>query len=236
MRKLKCFGVLYVLLFIGISTLADTHERKVDAFNGISIRIDGTFYVEQGEKQKIEITAQPPTLEKLIAEVKDSVLIIRFNRSSGFSGTNNPAGPVSMKIVLPEIKSLTLTSSGMLYCERPIRGKSMELSVSGSGDMMIASLVSESLKASISGSGNLKVAENSKAEFVSIAITGSGFFIAEGLEAEYANVRIAGSGSCSLTANQELKARILGSGDIRYRGNPEVNSSIAGSGTVEKSD
>jgi hypothetical protein len=234
MKRIATIWMLMAFTVMATTVKANYEERKTDTFTGVSVRLDATVYIEQGEKNKVEITAQPEALEKMVTEVKNGLLIIRYVRTNMLS--NWVPGPVSIRITMPHISQLSLASSGKLFCEKPIESESVELGVSGSGDMLIHSLKSKSVKVGISGSGNIKIAEKSNTKDLAVTITGSGHFIGAELETDRADIRIAGSGDCSLTAHESLKARILGSGDIRYRGNPGVESSVAGSGAVRKVD
>lgn len=223
--------ILIVFLLLSIRLWAGSADRVQDPFNGLSVRLEATVYVEQGEQQKVEITAPPQTLERIITEVKDSVLIIRYNRSISSSSKNTV--PVSIRIVMPKIQSLSLSGNGQVFCEKSIQSPELKLSVSGSGNMKINSIQTQMLKVSLSGSGNIKLAEPCEVLSTSVSISGSGFFIAEHLSAEEADVHITGSGGdCSLTVTRSLHVGIIGSGEVHYKGNPVVTSSIVGSGSV----
>jgi hypothetical protein len=210
MKKRIVMVVLACMLLV--EAYANHEERKVEPFTGVSLRLEATLYVEQGEKQKVEITAKPETLERIVTEVKNGLLIIRYTRTGG----KFEPGPVGIKVTMPVIAQLNMAANGMFYSEKPIESDTIVLSLSGSGELVV------------NGSG--------KATGVQIQGTGSGHFIASDFETDAADVRINGSGDVRLTVHETLKARIVGPGDIRYRGNPEVESSITGSGAVRKVD
>lgn len=230
MKKRIVMVVLACMLLV--EAYANHEERKVEPFTGVSLRLEATLYVEQGEKQKVEITAKPETLERIVTEVKNGLLIIRYTRTGG----KFEPGPVGIKVTMPVIAQLNMAANGMFYSEKPIESDTIVLSLSGSGELVIGMLKANYLRGTLSGSGNVKVTGSGKAKGAQIQVTGSGHFIASDFETDAADVRINGSGDVRLTVHETLKARIVGPGDIRYRGNPEVESSITGSGAVRKVD
>ncbi len=229
--KLATAFLLLAFILTGIQVQADDQTRKVDSFNEISLRIGANVYLEQGNKQKLEIKAKPSTLEEIITEVKDGKLIIRFPNKKYFWSTFQP-GDITIYITTPDIIGLAVSGSGDIIAEDEIRSKEIDLAVSGSGNIKLSELLAERVKCTISGSGNIMVAGKSTAQDLGIAISGSGNFKGLDYSADDVSIKISGSGNAGIEAKNNLYIRLAGSGNVTYKGKPSVDQAITGSGSV----
>ncbi len=226
------FSALIALLIFSSVAFAENEERDVPAFSKIALRIDAKVYIEQGDKQSIEIVAKPATLNDLITEVKNRTLQIRFPANYLFKKID--PGKIEIFITIPQVDGLSVSGSGDVMTEE-LETRILELITSGSGKIVIEKLKSERISATISGSGNIVIKDSDKVvDDLSVSISGSGNLDASRLEARDVKVKIAGSGNCLITSNGSINARIAGSGNVEYKGNPAIESSIAGSGKVKK--
>ena len=234
MKTKQLFLTLFILgLIISNFALAERNEREVPSFSEISLRISGTVYLEQGNRQSVRMEAKSSTLEEIITEVKGRTLIIRFKSNNIFRRSFNP-GRVDIYISVPEIHALSVSGSGDIVADNKIKSRILDLSVSGSGDITLKNLDAERVKAVVSGSGDILINKGGVAEELTVAISGSGNVKAENFETKNVEAKIAGSGNCMVYAADYLKARVSGSGNILYNGNPQIDSSVAGSGRVKK--
>ncbi len=231
--KLATLVILIFFVFVGTNVRADEQTRKVDAFTEISLRIGAKLHLEQGSKQNLEIVAKASTLDEIITEVKDGKLIIRFPNKDYFWNTFRP-GEITIYITIPEINGLGVSGSGDIIAEDEIKTKSLDMAVSGSGNINLSELSAERVKAIISGSGNIIVAGKEAAQDLSVAISGSGNFKGMDFGADDVSVKVSGSGNVDVEANNNLYIRLAGSGNVTYKGKPLVDQSIAGSGKVRK--
>lgn len=210
-----------------------TEQRKLSAFTEISLKIGADVHLLQGNDQMVEVKGKESTLEKLITEVKDRKLIIRYPTESLFSSKWSP-GPVDVFITIPQIDGLAVSGSGSIIAEDKIESRILDLSVNGSGDIHIGTLKAEKVTSLVSGSGSLFLSgQETASEFKGI-LSGSGNVKAKEFSADDVNIKISGSGSCWVTATKNLVVRIMGSGSVYYKGNPAIDSSILGSGQVKK--
>lgn len=229
--KLASVFILFAFVLSLQQTKADEQNRKVDPFTEISLRISANVYLEQGPKQNLEIVAKASTLDEIVTEVKDGKLIIRFPNKDFFWKTFQP-GEITIHITVPEINGLGISGSGDIIAEDEIKTKSMEMAVSGSGNIKLSELNAERVKAAISGSGDIIVAGKTAAQDLSVTISGSGNFKGLGYSSDDVSVKIAGSGNVGIEANKNLYVRLAGSGNVTYKGKPMIDQSIAGSGSV----
>jgi hypothetical protein len=233
MKKVFILTTL-IILYSHLAIAHDESEkRELSPFREVSLRISANLYIEQGDHSQIEMVADQETLDKIIVEVVDHKLIIRFSFEDMFFGDFNP-GHVTLRVVTPDIESLSIAGSGNIIAEKPIDSRVIELYITGSGDIKIAKLKCERLEADIAGSGDIIVSGDETVREIELKIAGSGNLKANQLKAEFGKIWIAGSGNCDVSISHLLDAKILGSGDIRYEGTPTINSMISGSGRIQK--
>ena len=234
--KTKLFAIVFILIGIVAANpvLAEKEKRNVSKFSEVSLRVPGKLYIKQGSKQSVEIEAKSSTLEKIIAEVKDGKLSIKFRNQKRFFFQNFDAGEITIKITTPKIDGLAVSGSGDIIADDLIETTNMSLAISGSGDINLAELTAKNVSASISGSGDIAIKDGGIATDFTISISGSGDVRASGFEARDVSVRVSGSGNSKVYVTEDLKVKVAGSGDVYYRGNPNIDSSVAGSGSVKK--
>jgi hypothetical protein len=231
----KTFTCLILLIMAGTQVLyaQKTEQRKLSAFTEISMKIGANVHLSQGNDQIVEVKGEEGTLKKLITEVKDRKLIIRYPTESFFNSNWNP-GRVDLFITIPEIDGLSIIGSGSIIADNKIESRILDLSLNGSGDIRIENLKAEKVTSLLSGSGNLYLTGQQTAAEFNNTLSGSGNVKATGFPANDVNVKISGSGSCWVNSTRNLIVRILGSGSVYYKGNPAIDSSILGSGQVKK--
>ncbi|NQU87227.1 MAG: DUF2807 domain-containing protein [Mariniphaga sp.] len=231
--KLFAFIILLSGILITNQAVAEDEKRDVSSFSEISLRVPGKLYLQQGNSQSVEIEAKSSTLEKIITEVKGGELIIKFENERFFWRNFKP-GEIEIHITVREIEGLAISGSGNIIANDEIETNSLNLAISGSGDIQISDLKADRIKASISGSGDIEIEDGGVADELTISISGSGNINTSGFEAENVRVKVSGSGNSRVFATDNLDVRVAGSGDVQYSGNPDVDSSIAGSGSVKK--
>jgi hypothetical protein len=209
-----------------------TQKRDVSAFTEISLKIGANVHLKQGESQSVEVKCSESTLAKLITEVKDRKLVIRYPNDTWFSKWN--PGPVDIYVTMPQIDALVISGSGSIFSDGKIESRILETTISGSGDIKLADLKAEKVSATLSGSGNIHLFGKEKASELKATISGSGNVKAIEFPADNVDVKISGSGNCWVNSSKNLVVKLAGSGNVVYRGNPSVDSSIAGSGKVKE--
>lgn len=210
--------------------------RSVDFFNSVELQISAEVYVEYGEIQEVKIQAQSEVYEVLKTKVKDDKTLKIYT-----DGCLEDHKLIKIYIKLPEIKSLTLSSSGKIIIEEnnfeEINFQNLDLELSGSGEINLKGINVTNLSSVISGSGDINL--SGIADIHNMVLSGSGNFNAFNLVSKEVDVNLSGSGNCDISINNgdngKLTGTISGSGDINYNGNliPEnINVTITGSGTL----
>jgi len=201
--------------------------RVVPDFNGLDLRVGATVDYTQSPVSKVEVSAQQGILDVLQTYVSNNKLVVKYK--DGIRVNSHEA--IRVEISAPQVNSLRLSGSGNLYVNGPFTPGSLDLDISGSGDMNLAELNTGYLDANISGSGNIRISQGSVTE-EKLKISGSGNMNLENLTASRVTTNTSGSGTMRVTATQTLNVTISGSGNVYYKGSPQISAFISGSGKV----
>jgi len=240
------------ILISGV-TIAQTKEtRDVPTFTEISYRVSGNLYLRQGSPQKVVLEGDSETLREIETTVKGSRLVIgNEDDHRWFSWRMDSRDKINVYITVEDIEGLYVSGSGKLFAETPIKGRNLDLKVSGSGYMELQANLTGDLRAGVSGSGDLKVkgtcdelsssvsgsgkvyianAINGTAKF---NLSGSGKVLASG-KAQSVRADISGSGKvlAAELETERCEISISGSGDVEINVKSELNARITGSGSV----
>jgi len=204
--------------------------RTTPNFSGVLFKIPGTLYYIEGAVYKVELQSQQNILDEIETIMSGTGLVIRFKHSN----TRLKSGEdIVVNITAPALTKLEVHGSGDIQAQSSFDPASLRLLVSGSGNIHVADVVTNSMDAGISGSGRIIVGDGATGN-QSLEISGSGEMDFGNLVAQHEDSHISGSGTMKLSVDQTLYVKISGSGSVRYRGNPVVTSSISGSGSVSK--
>ena len=201
--------------------------RAVTGFTGLGLAVPGRVELRQGTPEAVTIEADDNLLPEIQTVVEGGKLMIRFGRKLSVGG--KPV--IRIRVTAPSFESISISGSGDVVAAS-LAVPTLAIAVSGSGEVKLANVQVDTLKASISGSGDIEA--GGKATEVVAKIAGSGDLEAGKLDARRVSVSIAGSGDVEVRAAESLSATIAGSGDVRYHGDPTVKKSVAGSGTVKR--
>ena len=182
-----------------------TQTRQVAAFNSVELAGANNVVIRVGEKQSVVVKADDNLLNRVTTTVNSGALVI-----GNTPGNLTAKSPMSVEVTVPSLNALALT---------------------GSGNVIVSGLKTESLTATLSGSGNLFA--SGTATSVDVTVSGSGNARLTQLAADSAHAVVSGFGAIFITATRSLDASVTGSGTIVYAGNPEnVAKSVTGSGTI----
>jgi|FLOH01.1.fsa_nt_gi hypothetical protein len=205
------------------STNVTTETRAVPVFTGIKLLGSGTVVLHSGAPAPLTIRCNENIFPYLKTVVEGSTLVISFDKCV--------TGRTTLEIdaTIQELQLLELSGSGKIIGVDNLDGSSMDLNISGSGDI-VANIEANNVDSRISGSGTITLA--GRVNDHNIRISGSGDLVGFDLISADASASISGSGTCELNVSNDLEVHISGSGDVIYKGSPEIHSNISGSGTV----
>ncbi|ASS47912.1 MAG: hypothetical protein A3D31_01555 [Candidatus Fluviicola riflensis] len=202
-----------------------TEIRSITNFNKIKLDMDADVVYLQDSVFYVEISAQSNLMSVIKTSVSAGELKIETTKWI------RKHKDITFIIHSPTIVGLTISGSGNINSNSAISTGSMDLKISGSGNISLYSIQSGELDATISGSGNISVV-NGTVTNEKVTVSGSGNIETLNLTATNASAKISGSGDISVRVMQLLDAVISGSGDIIYAGSAAVNATISGSGTI----
>lgn len=207
-----------------------TENRDETGFSGVNNSLSATVYLKQGKDYAVRVDADKNIQEMIRTSVEGGNLVIEMQDNSCISNTS-----ITIYVTTPKVKELRVSGSGEIIAQENISARSLDLHVSGSGEIKLDDVEAKKVESSISGSGELHLSGEEIAKTMAIDISGSGEVHAFGFRAKKVTADISGSGEAELNPLDELNATVSGSGDIYYRKKPKsFNTSISGSGSVSK--
>lgn len=206
-----------------------TTDRTVTAFSSIDVSVPAEVYYYTGAVYNVQIQAQQNITDLIETSVSGSTLQVKFNRNN----VNIKSNRVRINITAPDVNSIRMSGSGNVYMPVRMEADDFKLSLSGSCNATLDTLVANSFHSAISGSGNITV-QHGSAQDVQVEISGSGNVNIAGLVATNVTTHSSGSGNVKVTATDKLDVHISGSGRVYYKGSPDISTEISGSGGVSK--
>jgi len=208
---------------------ADTEDRKVADFKGISISGSYDYYIKQGSTNAVRVEAPAKLLPYIVTEVKGGVLNVSTKNHTNWGNLFNNE-KIAIYITAKDINSIQFSGSGDVYFKEGINSTDMRISMSGSGDLT-GKITAKSVECSLTGSGDLRL--SGRAENAKVKLVGSGDLSTRELQTVNSYVEVVGSGDASVNASGSLNAKLSGSGDINISGHPKsISKSKSGSGDI----
>ncbi len=204
-----------------------TQTREATNFTKVNLNIAGDVSITKADNFSVKIEGESNILELLKTEVINDMLVIEFDEW----GIRNFKS-LKIYVTMPSLNGVHVSGSGKIESSSAFSAVDFDMSLSGSGDIVLKSLDVNNVDARISGSGNIHLENNTPADYFDMKISGSGDLHAQNFQTKNFAGFISGSGNCRVNVSETLEAKVSGSGDIHYTGNPEVNASVSGSGKV----
>jgi Putative auto-transporter adhesin, head GIN domain len=182
-----------------------TESRTVPAFGSVDLAGSNNVFIRVGEEQSVQVYGDDNLIDRVTTDVDATTLVIGSK-----PGSYSTSSPMRVEVSVPSLRDLTLSGSGTVMVSG-VDGRRFTVTISGSG-VVRASGTTERLDATVSGSGQAELG---------------------GVEASAVHAVVSGSGEIVVTATVSLDASVPGSGSIMYGGNPnDVTKSVTGSGEI----
>ncbi|MDC1105358.1 DUF2807 domain-containing protein [Prolixibacteraceae bacterium] len=221
-----------LVILLGVAQAQKIEKRDLEPFSEITLKIEAQLHFVQDDEQSVEIkVAKSSTMSKVITEVKDRSLIVKYSNNDRWLKDWSP-GLVEIYVTGPNIESLNVDGSGSIKVEDELDSRIVDLNLNGSGDITVDYLKTEKIDVNVQGSGSIKVNNCTEVKDFKAIISGSGDFFGIAVPTDKANIKISGSGVCEITCNGKIDAKIIGSGKVLYKGNPDIDTKIIGKGKV----
>lgn len=206
------------------SGVATTVDRKVDGFDQIELSLGADLDITVGPEFKVSLTCDDNLVDMIVTRVRGRTLEID---SKGSFSTRED---IKLAITLPRLIELSVDGSGNVIVNR-LSGDGFTLDISGSAEVTCDGSVRD-LRVIVDGSGDAEFA-GLAAERVEIELAGSGDIELSGTCTEL-SVDIPGSGYVDAfdLKCQNVSAEITGSGDIDVWAEQSLDGSVSGSGDI----
>ena len=223
---------LFLVVFVAAKGFSngqsiEKETRDLKGFNRISFGVSGNLYISFGPEFNVVLEGEKSLLDDIETEISGGKLVIKKD-----NWRMNMNDKVNIYITMPELTSLGVSGSGKAEIKDAVKAQNLNLSVSGSGKLMTASVNAADLSCSISGSGNILISGDGNVNKADISISGSGNYTGEPLKIGSVEISISGSGNCHCNVTESLSASVSGSGNVTYLGNPKIDARVSGSGHV----
>lgn len=192
------------------------------------IKLVGSMDVElvSGTEGAIKVTTDDNLHDYVEISTEGSDLIIKTKKNYNLKSKKG----ILVTVPFRDISSIKMVGSGDIDSKDLIKGSTLEVKLTGSGDINLELDVT-SVDATVTGSGDVRL--SGRTESLAVTVTGSGDFRGNDLDSNNTDVTVSGSGDAKVIAKQSIKARVSGSGDIVYTGNPERrDTKTSGSGDI----
>lgn len=226
----KIFASAFILILFAQVSLAQTtqsEKRDLRGFSKVAFALSGDVFISLGNTFSVELEGDRDYLSEVKTEIVGDELRIR--RDKWFDSGNKR---VTVRITMPALDGISVSGSGRVTVNDPLRGDELDVAISGSGRALLRDVALGEVECSISGSGSLNIDGNGTIRELGLSISGSGGYQGETTGINVLEARISGSGSCNCNVKEMLRASISGSGNILYSGNPKIDASVSGSGKV----
>lgn len=204
-----------------------TEIRDAQDFHALDISMSGKVIVHTGPEYKVEVQAEESVLPYLETEVKNGTLHIYFSRNV------YDVDHLLVTVTAPDFDGFDISGSAEVIARDPLDGTSLDVDISGSGNIEMTDVDYDQADLRVSGSGDILM-QGIVHQSIDFEVSGSGTLDALDCPTAKANVEVSGSGKVKCHADEVLRARVSGSGDVFYSGNPVLDVQISGSGTVKK--
>lgn len=118
--------------------------------------------------------------------------------------------------------------------ESLLKVDTLDIQVSGVGDIMIEELSGKDLTCRVSGVGNITL--SGKVESGHYSVSGVGHVKAYDCQVNDLKCEVSGVGGMKVWADRKLRAEASGVGGIKYRGGAEASISVSGIGRIKQAD
>jgi len=225
-----CLLVFTILLFScepGAKGNGTVVTKTHDVGNFDAIDIGGIFEVilEEGNSPGVIVETDENLHELITVENNNGTLNIQTE------GRISDARELLLRITFKKIKDIDLSGAVDLKSNSVMKGKNLEIDISGAADLTLPVDVKNLV---IDASGGCEIDLEGTVNKIDFQVSGAGELKALNLEAKEAIISISGAGSAEVNVSKKLDVNVSGAGSVQYTGDPVISKSISGAGSVEK--
>ncbi len=195
---------------------AQKEQRGLSNYNFIDVAGGIRIELFDGEP-KAEINVIKGELDRLITEVKNGTLHIKFEKNSGF--WNNGGQKAEIKLYgAQNIEGIDASSGSRVYSESFVKSDDFELGVS-SGARVDLHLQSGSVSASVSSGASVDI--EGEGRTINVKSSSGGKFDGKKFKCENAEAKASSGGAAIVWATDSFSAKASSGGLVKYKGDPK---------------
>lgn len=202
-----------------------TQTREVSNFDRVILSGIGDVTITQGNTERLEIEAEDNVIPHIVTQVSGGTLTISFDRK-----TIVPTKTIKFNLTMRNIHGLESKGVSNIQSDE-IKTDSLDIGISGTGNMNLRNLTTGNLAVNVSGAGNLST--QGAANAVKINLSGAGNYNGGDLKSKTADITITGLGKVTTWATDTLDVTISGTGGVDYYGSPKLTQQISGVGSLK---
>lgn len=208
--------------------------RTVKPFDRIVIEAGCDVHYVQGDRPEVKIVGPEQTVKGIVTRCAGSVLTLQQTARWRFFSMGNEA-KVEVWVTSPDLTAVALKGSGGFSAAGGIDTDTLTVSLSGSGDIRLKSVICDVMNVSLRGSGDIGIGalQCAASDF---RLYGSGDVSVRQSGVSMTSVLLKGSGDVEVDCRDCGRAvcRLLGSGDITLKGSLQhVDRDVKGSGEID---
>ena len=212
-------SVLLCVALFAQKTINDENAeaRTVGSFHAINVSNAFEVYITQGNEDAVAISATTQEYkDKIITEVKNGVLIIKFDNDKKFwKNLNTSKHKLKAYISIKKIDALNVSGACNVYFEDGLSAEGLSVDLSGASDIK-GKIDAKTLKIDISGASSASISGN--APTLDIEASGASDFKGFDLVTNFCDAKASGASSINITVNKELNANASGASSVRFKG------------------
>jgi hypothetical protein len=221
---MKKIQVMLMLMLVNAGLFAqktindpNAESRNLSGFHAIKISNAFDVYISQGNEDAVAISASKTEYKaKIITEVKNGVLIIRFDDDKKFwKGWNSDKQKLKAYISVKKLDRLDVSGACDVVLEDGISAEELTIDLSGASDLK-GKINAKKLSVDISGASDATISGD--AAELKIDASGASDFKGFDLVTNYCTAEASGASSVNITVNKELNARASGASSVRFKG------------------
>ena len=204
----------------------ETEERRISGITSVELSGIGTLIIEQGDEEKLEITAEDNLMKYLETKTVGSNLSLGIQEFVDI----HPTEDIIFHLSIKDLSGIETSGLGNVEVSK-LETDDLWLEISGTGSMVIEDLQADSLDLEISGMGDVDL--SGSVDYQDIEISGTGSYSAGNLFSDRTDIEISGTGDALVWTAKSLNLDMSGMGSLEYYGEPKISSDISGMGSLQ---
>ena len=227
---MKKLAYLLSLIFLANFSFAGEIEKELDHFTSVTVIGNFKVFLEQGEKEHIEILNEDEELEdeRIMYEVKGSELKISI-KNDAFKKRE-----LTIHVYYKKMLNIEARKGAWVETKNQLVGDEIELSCVTDG-VIIANVECETVKASVFTSGTIRL--SGTASIAEYKVTTGGFITGLQVDAKTVSAKVATGGEISCFATEKMDLKVSAGGRIKYKYEGEESNfteKVSMGGNIEK--